>query len=277
MRKKEIQEEKTGFTLIEVMLTLAISGLIFVGLVSGLTGMVARQRYNRDVDEFAEFLRLVYSEAANPQGTTEDGGNNLSRAMYGRLVVIGTDTTAENGQFINDYLVTGAADVEHASGNYTLEALGGTLDLRIEADTVDSFKSSSAYTYIASPGSNDNNKRAQVAILIMRNLSGGSLRTYVAKCTTSGGNSGQCFVKNTDTVKIDSGDSSETYASVGSDGSVDLPLGKFEEQEVDFCVVSEDSRWAGGTRDVRLKANGANSSAVEIVAQDGGDNQCGSF
>ena len=65
---------KKGFSLIEVALVLAITGLVFVGIVSGISNNVSRQRYNDSVQDFAEFLRRVYSEATNienpPAGDT---------------------------------------------------------------------------------------------------------------------------------------------------------------------------------------------------------------
>ena len=57
----------TGFTIIEIMIFLAITGLLVVGVLVGTGSTIARQRYNDAVESFAEFLRRQYSFVINPQ------------------------------------------------------------------------------------------------------------------------------------------------------------------------------------------------------------------
>jgi len=63
------QRSKGGFTLVEVLLFLAVSSVIIIALMAGLTQTVSRQRYNDTVQDFVEFLRRQYSEVI----TTENG------------------------------------------------------------------------------------------------------------------------------------------------------------------------------------------------------------
>lgn len=56
------RNHKTGFTLIEVLLFLAISALIITVLMFAVASSVARQRYNDSVQDFTEFLRRQYAE-----------------------------------------------------------------------------------------------------------------------------------------------------------------------------------------------------------------------
>jgi type II secretory pathway pseudopilin PulG len=52
---------RSGFTLIEVLLFLALSTVIIVALMTGITQTVARQRYNDSVQSFTQFLRSQYT------------------------------------------------------------------------------------------------------------------------------------------------------------------------------------------------------------------------
>ncbi|MCL1839633.1 prepilin-type N-terminal cleavage/methylation domain-containing protein [Candidatus Saccharibacteria bacterium] len=62
-RKKRV----FGFTIIEVMIFLAISGVLIIGIIAGAGATVARYRYNDAVQDLAEFLRSQYSTVVNPQ------------------------------------------------------------------------------------------------------------------------------------------------------------------------------------------------------------------
>ena len=56
---------KGGFTLIEVSLFLAITGLLFLGVTIGVQNSIFQQRYNDSVQNFVEFLRSAYSKTEN--------------------------------------------------------------------------------------------------------------------------------------------------------------------------------------------------------------------
>lgn len=55
----EKQSAQKGFTIIEVMLVLAISALILLGALGGTYSSIRAQRYNDSVRAFAESLRQV--------------------------------------------------------------------------------------------------------------------------------------------------------------------------------------------------------------------------
>lgn len=65
-----------GFTIIEVMLFLAISGFLFVGIVAGAGSNISRQRYQTSVQDLAEFLREQYSTVSNIQISSRDSTGN---------------------------------------------------------------------------------------------------------------------------------------------------------------------------------------------------------
>lgn len=58
---------RAGFTIIEVMLFLAISGFLLVGILAGTGAGIARQRYNDSVQNVAQILREQYSAVINTQ------------------------------------------------------------------------------------------------------------------------------------------------------------------------------------------------------------------
>lgn len=62
-----MSKQKTGFTIIETMLFLAISGLVFAGVVIGTNGSLRSQRYRDTVQSFVNSLRDVYSKAENTE------------------------------------------------------------------------------------------------------------------------------------------------------------------------------------------------------------------
>lgn len=61
------QRQKPGFTIIEVVLFLAISGLMAVGLMAGTGVALQRQQYRDSVQSYADFLRTQYSGVVSVQ------------------------------------------------------------------------------------------------------------------------------------------------------------------------------------------------------------------
>lgn len=58
---------RSGFTIIEVLLVLGITGFLLSGLMVGVGSAIARQRYRDSVHDFAEFLRRTYSSVLTVQ------------------------------------------------------------------------------------------------------------------------------------------------------------------------------------------------------------------
>ena len=65
-------EEQKGFTIIEVMLFLALSGFLLVGILAGTGSSIANQRYKDAVQDAADALRSAYSFVADTQIETRD-------------------------------------------------------------------------------------------------------------------------------------------------------------------------------------------------------------
>lgn len=83
VKKSSKKLSEKGFTVIEVMLVLAITGLLFVGIVGSSFGSIQFQRYEDSVNSFAESLRNIYNEVLNPRS---DQGGHSDTAMYGKMI-----------------------------------------------------------------------------------------------------------------------------------------------------------------------------------------------
>ena len=127
-----LEVEQKGFTIIEVMLFLALSGFLLVGILAGTGSSIANQRYKDAVQDAADALRSAYSFVADTQvetrvasegacgGTTEGTFGRLikdpnslrgrtSCAVYGAVVVIDGNriqTTTVIGRDYRDFIRT---------------------------------------------------------------------------------------------------------------------------------------------------------------------------
>ena len=93
MRKHKL----IGFTLVEVSLFLAVTAVLFVGIITATQGSIWQQRYFDAVQGYAEFWRSIYSQVSNPQTV---GSGNAEIAIYGKLVVFGESMDLQ-GQPVN--------------------------------------------------------------------------------------------------------------------------------------------------------------------------------
>lgn len=76
-----LERNRYGFTIIEVMIFLAISGLLVIGLLAGTSASISRQRYNDSVQDIADFLRAEYSSVINPEIYSRDGASDICRNL----------------------------------------------------------------------------------------------------------------------------------------------------------------------------------------------------
>lgn len=114
-----LEEEQKGFTIIEVMLFLALSGFLLVGILAGTGSSIANQRYKDAVQDAADALRKAYSFVADTEISTRDknesvckykdldsseaGRGRSSCAVYGAVVVINRDTIQTTTLIGKDY------------------------------------------------------------------------------------------------------------------------------------------------------------------------------
>ena len=259
--KKALQ----GFTVIEVMLFLAISGLLFTAIIVGTNTALARQRYNESVQNFSEFFKTIYSKVANVENNEMPGGVS-ERAIYGKLITFSERLNLEGQENSNGdiFVYDVIGDVSDAMGGKdVLQGLKG-----IGADVIRVSNSQSIYAGIheayntrwsATIETPTAGEKFKGAILIVRSAVSGTIYTY----NYDGKNQ---------MIEVN-----QAVHSAGTQPSGLLSnfLNSFVLSDVDFCVNSGDSYVYGGRRqNVRLIQGARNSSGVQIVPLDEAENRC---
>lgn len=179
----------SGFTVIEVTLFLAISGLMIVGMFVGVSGSINRQRYDDAVKSFQDFVQGQYNIVDNVRnnrpteyvcntatGTIASGSSDISRGMSDCMVVGRLITTTDGHNFISEPIIaTGTVfDTTHTE-TALIDSLGlvrmpagGSKDdetYRVAWDTY-------AYT------KKDDHTARSAQLLILRMPTSGIVRTY---------------------------------------------------------------------------------------------------
>lgn len=95
-----------GFTIIEVMLALAVSGLVLAGMLLSIRGSIDQQRYSDSVDDFKDFLQKQYDDIDNMPVDLRDsallsgqckGNRGQSKCLIlGRILKISLDSEGES-------------------------------------------------------------------------------------------------------------------------------------------------------------------------------------
>lgn len=136
MDGKMMVRKNHGFTLIELMLFLAISGLMAMGLMIGISNAVNQQRYRDALQSFVNHLHGEYSKVVTIQNTRTDNkakctssgvendaadgryrGKSEECSIIGRMIV--PDDKAKK---LESYVIYATKDVTRP--NITLDDLG---------------------------------------------------------------------------------------------------------------------------------------------------------
>lgn len=261
---------RRGFTLVEVSLFLAITAAIFVSIAVGTQNSIFQQRYNDAVQNFAEFLRSVYSQVMNVQS---EGDGRSGYAIYGKLVNFEDDENGNNK--ITTYNVIGdVAEDDLGNGNVLdrLKKLNADValnkgvgeDIKYEpVGFVEDYRPRWASQIQTTKGWDEKYEVFTGALLIVRHPSSGTVYTYSSNEPIKdvdgyirGLNSG-LSVENQLLTKIESDNESDKFSSAN---------------DVDFCVNPNGAERSTLRRDVRIVANARNATGVEIISDD--DNRC---
>lgn len=262
-----MRKRRVGFTLVEVSLFLAVTGLLFLGVTLGVQNSIYQQRYNDVVQGFADFLRNVYDGVLNVQNNTGDGRHNL--AIYGKLISFGEKNENEE-QVVYVYDVIGRAvssDASEVGGGPTLtllKNLGADVVFKVKDETdgkykyrtvgvVEMYKPSWGARIQSTEGFED----YKGEILVVRDPKSGTVRTFVGDDGPIEVNEKLSSLVGTSTGEDDEG------ASILRD-----ELSAFSPSEVDFCVNPNGTSESDRRTDIRLMESAANASGVEIVGLD---------
>lgn len=266
---------RRGFTIVEVALFLAVSGLLFIGIAAGVQNSVWQQRVNDSVQSFAEFLKTVYSQVSNPQGANTTGGRS-DQAIYGKLISFG-QTYDLSGNEIKDeqevFVYDVIGDAESSGTGGTLELLKG-LNAKVVSIEKDASGNEVAkfagmpesytprWTAAIQAVGNTIPKLYEGSILIVRNPRSGTVSTFVS----------------TEVLGINYAvmvDKSAANSKVMLNNILNLPSTNsksFKQQEVNFCINPNGNTVDLNRRNVRLLESAHNASGVVIVGD--AENAC---
>ena len=260
-----------GFTVIEVSIFLAVTGLLFIGITVGVQNSIFQQKYTDAVQGFANFLRNAYSEVLNVQGLGDLGSGTTELAVYGRMIVFGE---SNGDQMIRTYSVIGDLD-KSSDCQDSLNVFDRLIKCYRATTTIGSGSSESFAGIVgkyeprwgtkiqkANWVQGENNDYEGV-ILIVRNPESGKVYTGAYE----GGNGGL----------------STNFSSIDFDepGIIDGIFNVFRSQDqssigvanVDFCVNPNGDEESSRRADVRIKKGAANASGIEVI-MDGEGNVC---
>ena len=245
-----MKKGKLGFTIIEVAIFLAVTGLLFLVVTIGVQSSIYQQRRNDSIQGFMEFLRTTYSEVTNVQNVVEGGGQS-ENAIYGRLIVFGEDRDF-SGELNNDnqifvYTVVGEIPGERKESieTKTLELLD-SLNAGVKiSDGWAGFPGNYTPRWSAEiqPACKDEDscfEPLKGMVLIVRHPSSGTINTYF---------SGKVVQINYD----------ESLSFTGSEFSIET---------IDFCVNTSGKQEATGRADVRIFEGARSASAIELIPED---------
>lgn len=130
-----------GFTIIETMLFLAVSGALAVGLMAGMGAAIGAQQYRDSVQSYANYLRGQYSQAVAVENghLTREACSSLGAASTdyrGRseCVIVGRHVVATSGGTYTSQPIY-AVQSSDATWRYGVGAFDGEYQTSWQADT----------------------------------------------------------------------------------------------------------------------------------------------
>ena len=124
-----MSKQKSGFTIIETMLFIAITGLVFAGVIIGTNGSIRSQRYRDTVQGFVNSLRDIYSRAENTEIASYSGKE--TSCGYYEEGGISSDTNGNTTRGRSNCVIYGLAATiftEDSGEAYVMSSLLGGMD-----------------------------------------------------------------------------------------------------------------------------------------------------
>ncbi|MBR5027359.1 prepilin-type N-terminal cleavage/methylation domain-containing protein [Candidatus Saccharibacteria bacterium] len=255
-----MSKNRQGFTIIEVVIFLAITSVIFMAIVLGTSNVMSRQRYNESTQNFAEFLRGAYSKLTSIEN---HGDGRSEKAIYGKLITFGEryNLAGEENIYNEVFMYDIIGDVSGAiSGDDILSVLK-KLNINVlknEGGTIKYAGIAESYSprWAVRIERTDDHELYKGAIIVVRSASTGLINTYVLKGEPD---------DHTRTIEVNQAVKANSTEPVFTNA-----LDKFSNTtNADFCLYSDDGNiYNGYRRDIRVNANARNSSGVEVMPLD---------
>ncbi|MEI7539704.1 MAG: prepilin-type N-terminal cleavage/methylation domain-containing protein [Candidatus Saccharibacteria bacterium] len=236
----------SGFTIIEVMLVLAISSLLTMGAIIGLSGSLNTQRYRDSVSSLQSLIQKQFSDVNNVSNVDStlncavvagapvltDAGVNVSKGKTD-CVILGKLITTNDGKTVFTYNVIGAA----ISGAFT----GDVAMLQASKIILNSVGVESYDLEWGASLKNINGTVAKFSVLIVRSPASGAIRAFIDPAIG--------IASSGDTINLRN----------------IITAGKLQSQ-LKVCVKSDGSIRSDRTA-IFIKAGAASSSSVETQGE----------
>lgn len=160
----------SGFTIIETMLFLGITGLLIAGVMTSVGSSINVQRYRDSIVSLQSILQKQYSEVANVNNTNSGGCASAPGAQRGQsdCVIIGRYITTNNGKTLTIKTVFLSKIPSTTAGQDDIVALSAT---DINFGILDSEVYETEWGVLLSPEA--------FSILIIQSPSSGVIRTFI--------------------------------------------------------------------------------------------------
>lgn len=222
------QKTRRGFTIIEVMLFLAITGLMMLGILAAVTGGINRQRYDDAVASLSDFMQGQYSLVDNvitnrpdsirctAGGIDESGtGSVQPRGTSDDCTIIGRYITSDDGEKLRSRPVYATVDITTLPNTLTPSELINQLKLTTASSAfdVDDVTYNIAWsTYVYTSKQATNRGSGDFSMVLLKMPDSGLMRTYAMR---SGGRPVQEVIDNAMTEPL--------LMCVATDGLVNSP------------------------------------------------------
>lgn len=245
-------QTRSGFTIIEVMLFLAITSALTIAILVGSGAAISRQRYNDSVNSFKGLIQEQYSQIANvintaprnpictPSGDTLsfNGGSEQPRGTS-QCLIIGRFLLVEPTE-VTAYNVIGQPPADSTAGSSDSATLK---TYAVAVQSPETHEISWGARIVPKTGEGET-----TGILIVRSPLSGSILTYIKDM----GDFKLSKIREEDRLSIVGGRIPEAI----NDGNM-VPK--------DFCIDSSGSLSSlAHRRAVHIKARAASQSAIEI-------------
>ena len=250
-------QTRSGFTIIEVMLFLAITGALTVAILVGSGAAINRQRYRDSVNSFKGLIQEQYGQVSN---VVNSETRNPSCSWSAAELTLNDNEDSKQARGTSDCLIIGRFLLIHPTTTATYNVIGHppnttnqTGDSNLLGEYAMTLEGPEDYeiswgAQLVNPGGNT---PVTAGVLVVRSPASGSLVTYVRDVPATIGS--QDYSQLSTVIKEMVHDSNMVQR--------------------DFCVDSEGALSNFSRRQaVRIKAYAASQSAVEVPLEE--DNVC---
>ena len=248
-----------GFTIIETMLFLAISGTLLAALLFGIGGAIASQRYRDSVNSLQLALQQPYNDVTNVKNFRESAACGTSNRGQGDCFLLGRYMTiADNG----DIRATNVVGSPTATTKDSLADVALLQSYNLSVVTENAYENSMEWgTEIAwpvkGPAARTPSNNRQFSMLVLRSPTTGLIYTFTTDNATTAPTTTQLR---------------DMVVQTASPANPQL----HGRSEVLLCI--QPNGWTIAARTgIYLRANAASASAVEVYLNDKvapGENEC---